>query len=257
MPAALNSLGQANLSTQLLEKLCLLALFVACAACAQTGVRPLARTRETGLAPPKRILISVAANESAVTEYQGILRQQPSQRDPVERRREIARQVNEIAMAQMIEGLQQLGFGSERVGQHLAATDNDLILEGRFITIDEGNPFRRWAIGFGSGLAKIEILVQLLQGSQRQLLLEFVTKSDSGKLPGAVATVPVSAAVPAGVGIAMAAGSAVGTGINITESQMTRMAAASADQVVRYLSDFFAQQGWIDNKQIKQPRFTY
>jgi hypothetical protein len=35
------------------------------------------------------------------------------------------------------------------------------------------------------------------------------------------------------------------------------MAAASADQAVRYLSEFFAKQGWISQDMIKRARISY
>jgi hypothetical protein len=35
------------------------------------------------------------------------------------------------------------------------------------------------------------------------------------------------------------------------------MAAASGDQVVRYLSEFFARQGWIRSDQVRKARVAY
>ena len=38
---------------------------------------------------------------------------------------------------------------------------------------------------------------------------------------------------------------------------VARMAAESGDQVVRYLSEFFAKQGWIRPDQVRQARMAY
>ena len=142
-----------------------------------------------------RILIySVTADESEVAEYQGIMRQQPAQRDALERRREIAKNVSQAIIEQLVQGLRQFGFRVERVERHIAANDNDLIVDGRFISVDEGNPLRRWVVGFGSGAARVDTRVRLLRGNQGRLLLEFATQSDNGKLPGAVATLLASIA---------------------------------------------------------------
>jgi hypothetical protein len=35
------------------------------------------------------------------------------------------------------------------------------------------------------------------------------------------------------------------------------MAAANADQAARYLSEFFAQQGWVDAAKVKKARIGY
>ncbi|HMF50273.1 MAG TPA: DUF4410 domain-containing protein [Candidatus Saccharimonadales bacterium] len=247
-----------DLFTKSFQKLVFLAVIVSCTACAQTGVRPLAQTAEKSLPLPMRILIySVTADESEVAEYQGIMRQQPAQRDPLERRREIAKNVSQAITEQLVQGLRQFGFRVERVERHIAANDNDLIVDGRFISVDEGNPLRRWVVGFGSGAARVDTRVQLLRGNQRRLLLEFATQSDSGKLPGAVATLLASIAAPVGVGLTLTAASGVNAGLTANSTEVSRMAAASADQAVRYLGDFFAKQGWINGNQVKPPRFAY
>jgi hypothetical protein len=247
-----------DLFTKSFQKLVFLAVIVSSTACAQTNVRPLARTAEKGLPLPMRILIySVTADESKVAEYQGIMRQQPSQRDPLERRREIAKNASEAITEQLVQGLRPFGFRVERVERHIAANDDDLIVDGRFISVDEGNPLRRWVVGFGSGAARVDTRVRLLRGKQRRLLLEFATQSDSGKLPGAVATLLASIATPVGVGLMLTAASGVNAGLTTNSTEVSRMAAASADQAVRYLGDFFAQQDWINGNQVNPPRFAY
>jgi hypothetical protein len=49
----------------------------------------------------------------------------------------------------------------------------------------------------------------------------------------------------------------VNAGLTANSTEVSRMAAASADQAVRYLGDFFAKQGWISGNQVKPPRFAY
>jgi len=41
------------------------------------------------------------------------------------------------------------------------------------------------------------------------------------------------------------------------KSDVARMAAASGDQVARYLSEFFAKQGWIRPDQVRKARIVY
>ena len=65
--------------------------FTCIAAYGQTGVRPVSRTGDVNLARPARILVyNFAVSEAEVTEAHGILRQQPTIEDPVERGRRSA-----------------------------------------------------------------------------------------------------------------------------------------------------------------------
>lgn len=224
-------------------------------ACAQSYVRPLARTAETHLPPPTRIVVyNFAIDANDVNEYQGILRQQPSIRNPIERQRLLADKAANILAGQLVHGLRQLGFKVELLGRSTAPSDGDLTIDGRFLSVDEGSPLRRFIIGFGSGASKMASQVQVFYGSRRQRILEFVTQVDSGKMPGTFATAPVGAAAPVAVSVGMAAGSAVSAGMQADMSTVSLMAAASADQALRYLSEFFARQGWIDAAKIKKAR---
>ena len=99
--------------------------------------------------------------------------------------------------------------------------------------------------------------VQVFAAGQRQKVLEFATNADSGTMPGAAATVPVTVSVPIGVSVGLSAGGVVAAGVNGNSSDVALMAAASADQAVRYLSEFFAKQGWITQDMIKRARISY
>ena len=234
------------------------ALFFFIAACGQTAVRPLSRTQITNLPPPARILVyDFTMDEAAVKEYQGILRQQPSEKNPAERESQIKRHASEAAAFELLNGLRGLGFGVARVARGTLAGDNELLIDGKFLTVDQGNPLRRLLIGFGSGASKVETRVELYHGIERRKLLEFTTRSDSGKMPGAAATLPASAAVQGGVTASVIASGAIGTGYEAYRTDVAQMARATAEQSVRYLSEYFAKQGWIRADQVKKARIAY
>jgi hypothetical protein len=238
--------------------LILLVALTLASGCMQTWVRPVARTSQRELSPPARILVlDFAISEKEITEYQGIMRQQPNQRDPVKRQLELGRNVAETLTRQLSNGLQGLGLNVERAPRGIPTRDGDLIVDGKFISVDEGSPLRRLVIGFGSGAAKLETRFQILRGRQQQKLLEFDTKSDSGMMPGAVATTPAGAVAPPAMSVALTAGGAVNAGLNVHSSPVERMAVSNADQAVRYLSEFFASHGWIDAHQVKKARLAY
>jgi hypothetical protein len=226
--------------------------------CAQTSVRPIARIGDASFLRPTRILVyDFAISETSVKEYQGIMRQQPSNRDPIARQREIARIASESLTLHLIKGLRQLGFVVERATRDAPVDDHDLIIDGRFVSVDEGSPLRRLVIGFGSGATTMTTRVQVLAAGHHQKILEFATEANSGSMPGAAATVPVSAAVPFGISVGLSAGGAVATGLNRNSSNLSLLAASSADQAVRFLSQFFAKQRWIRADQVRIPRLAY
>src|SRR6185503_8867340 len=88
------------------------------AACGQTGIRNAVITPEKNLPRPARILVyDFAVSEREVTEYQGIMRQQPSVKDPAERERQLAREVKDALAEEVADGFRKLGFTVERVSR--------------------------------------------------------------------------------------------------------------------------------------------
>ena len=223
-------------------------------ACGQSAVRPIARIVDGHLPRPTRILLyDFAVNEVDVSEYQGIMRQQPANPNAAERQRDLGKFAANTLAVELAQALRRLGFTVDRVTRATPVENHDLLIDGQFENVDEGSPLRRLLIGFGSGAAKMETRARVYQGASRRKLLEFITTSDSGKFPGAVATAPAGIAAPLAVGVGTAGGRAITSG----PADVAAMSAANADQVARYLSEFFAQQGWVDAAKVKKARIGY
>jgi hypothetical protein len=234
--------------------LSLLSAVLALVACGQSAVRPLAVATDSKLPRPSRILLSAfVINHRDVNEYQGILRQQPANPNAVERQNELAKLAASVFTAELAKGLRQLGFQVDQAYHSGKVANDDLLIDGQFVKVDEGDPLRRLTLGFGSGAAKMETQARVYQGAVRRKILEFITITNSGKFPGVVATGPAAVAVPVSVSVGLTGARAVGSG----PSSVGDMAAASADQAVRFLSEFFARQNWIDAKQAKKARIGY
>jgi len=228
------------------------------AACSQTGIRRTALVADTNLPRPTRILVvDFAVNDREVKEYQGIMRQQPTIKDASERERLLAVEVKDAMAEEIVDGLKPLGFVVQRVGRDSKATETDLLIDGQFITVDEGNPLRRLVIGLGNGSSAVESQVQVYQGPDARKLLDFTTQSDSGKMPGAAPMLGAGAVVTGGVSAGMVVANAAVSGVKTYKSDIARMAAGSGDQVARYLSEFFAKQGWIRADQVRKARMVY
>jgi hypothetical protein len=103
----------------------------------------------------------------------------------------------------------------------------------------------------------VESQVYVSQGDDARKLLEFATQSNSGKLPGAAPMLGAGAVAQGGVTAGMVVANATVSGVKTYKSDVARMAAASGDQVVRYLSEFFARQGWIRADQVRKARIAY
>ena len=227
-------------------------------ACGQTGIRKATLTPETNLPRPSRLLVyDFAVSEQEVKEYQGIMRQQPTIKDPAERERLLGQEVKDALAEELIRDLKPLGFVVERVPRGTQATDNDLLIDGQFVTVDEGNPLHRLVIGFGTGASAVQTQVQVYQAPQARKLLEFTTQSDSGSIPGAAPTMAAGAVVAGGVTAGMVVANTAVSGVKTYNSDVARMAASSGDQVARYLSEFFAKQGWIRPDQVRKARRLY
>jgi Domain of unknown function (DUF4410) len=248
----------ANVFSRLLPSFCLATPLILTVACAQTSIRPIARTADKNLPPPARILVyDFAISETEVIEYDGIMRQQPSIRDPIVRRWQISRIVGEALAVNLTEKLRHLGFTVERASSGASAEENDLVIDGRFLIVDQGNPLRRLIFGFGAGAATMQTRVQVIAAGERKKLLEFATQANGGTMPGAVATAPIAAMIPLGVSIGLTAGSAVATRLSSSPSDVTQMAVSSAAEAVCYLSEFFAKLGWIKPDQVMKARIAY
>jgi hypothetical protein len=232
--------------------------FCLVAGCSQTGIRRATLTPAANLPRPDRILVyDFAVSEQEVKEYQGIMRQQPTIKDAAERERLLAQEVKDALAEQTVDHLKPLGFVVERVARGTRATGNDLVIDGQFLTVDEGNPLHRLVVGFGTGGSAVQTQVQVYQAPESRKLLEFTTQSDSSKMPGAAPMLGAGAVAQGGVTAGMVIANAAVSGVKTYKSDVARMAAASGDQVARYLSEFFAKQGWIGSDQVRKARRIY
>ena len=228
------------------------------AACGQTGIRRPSLAPATNLHRPGRILVfDFAVSEEEVKEYQGIMRQQPTIKDTSERERLLAQEVKDALAEELVDALKSLGFVAERAPRNARTAGNDLVIDGQFLTVDEGNPFNRLVVGFGAGGSSVQTRVQVYQAPKADRLLEFTTQSESSKLPGAGPMLGAGAVAQGGVTAGMVVANATVSGVKSYKSDVARMAAASGDQAARYLSEFFATHGWIEPDKARKARRVY
>jgi hypothetical protein len=86
--------------------------------------------------------------------------------------------------------------------------------------------------------------------------MQFTTHADSGKMPGAAVTMGAGAAAQGGATAGMAVANAGLAGGKMYTSQTEYLSDKTADQVVAYLSQYFAQQGWISPDQVQKAKVS-
>ena len=122
-----------------------------------------------------------------------------------------------------------------------------ILITGYFVDIDEGNRLQRDVIGLGMGQSILDSKVRVLAPSPSgyRELIAFDAHADSGDMPGAAVMGPAGAAAGAGTA-AVIATNAVAGGIKSYKSASAEEAKKMADKIAAQLSQYFAQQGWID-----------
>jgi len=224
-------------------------------ACASTSVRLDDETAASDLPRPERILVyDFALSEAEIATNSGIGSQivdEESTMTPEQRQEQLGRHAANALAESMVKGLRQLGFATERVPRGTPAVGHDLLVDGHFLDVNEGNRLRRVVIGFGAGAADVDTRVQLYQGARDRRLLEFSTHSDSGEMPGAAVTMGAGAAAQGGLTAGAAAVNVAASGWKVYRSQVEQMAARSGDKAVAYMSQFFFEQEWIRADQVR------
>ncbi|HET9991183.1 MAG TPA: DUF4410 domain-containing protein [Kofleriaceae bacterium] len=225
-----------------------LSVAVLLAGCARTVVQPgnVETTREPR--PTKIIVYDFAVTASEVTVREGIAIGSGPERDSVALGHDVA-----SALAQRLASeLHEQGFVVERRARGTAIGPHELAIDGEFLDVAEGDQAKRLVIGFGAGAAKVDTAVHVTYGRTR--MLDFRTHADTGKMPGAAATLGAGAAYEGVVTGTALASSAASGGYKEYQSQVERMAASSAHQAAHYLSQLFGREGWIAPDRVKKAK---
>jgi hypothetical protein len=147
---------------------------------------------------------------------------------------------------ELVERINAMGLTARRGVGAPARWERAVLIEGQFVSIDQGNSTERNVIGLGIGRSQVQTLVQVYEtrGTQLAKLQEFATDAASGIRPGAAETMGVGAAAGTlGVSAAVTAAGTVGSELfgATVEADAQRTAANIADKLQAY----FTKQGWI------------
>jgi hypothetical protein len=241
-----------------------LCLAIVLAGCAGASVTPQVQGGPASASRPTTVYVyDFAVTTQEVTLNQGFFQrtyQSMSDENVEQAQVALADQTAQALSYQLVAELQAMGLYAIRLPRGTPASGNNiLVVDGQFTDIDEGNKLRRMVIGLGVGQSKLDASVQVYQvvdGSRTQIL-DFNTHANSGAMPGAAIMGAPGAAVGgaamvASVGVNVAAG-----GVKNYTSATGIMAKRSADQAANFMSQYFAQQGWISAADVQKAKLTY
>jgi hypothetical protein len=241
-----------------------LLLAIVIAGCAGASVAPQVQSGPASASRPTTIYVyDFAVTTTEVTLNQGFFQKTYSNmtdQNVEQAQVALADQTAQALSYQLVAELQAMGFYAIRLPRGTPASgSNILVVDGQFTDIDQGNKLRRMVIGLGMGQSKLDASVQVYQvvdGSSTQIL-DFNTHADSGSMPGAAIMGAPGAAVGgaamvASVGVNVAAG-----GVKNYTSATGIMAKRSADQAANFMSQYFAQQGWISAADVQKAKLAY
>jgi hypothetical protein len=236
-----------------------LMVLTALTGCPKTTVQPLEQTSATNLPPPSVILVyNFGVNLNEVTQNKGLFQKVINAADSTtqtEAVTEIAHEAASRLSADLATQIANLGLPAQPANQDTAVPSNALLIMGRFIDINEGNRAQRLVIGFGAGQSRIDTQVEVIAPSTGTYtpVLEFETHANSGDMPGAAVTMGAGAAAQGAVTGGMAAANVAVGGAKAYRSGIDAMIGQTADRATEYLSQFFANQGWIPPDKVKKP----
>jgi hypothetical protein len=157
----------------------------------------------------------------------------------------IGQEVAGVVTKNLVAEITKLGIPAVEAARATPVVGPSLSIEGQFVTVDQGNRLRRAVVGFGAGASEVRTMVQVFENTNdgRRLVEDFYTTVRSSRKPGfgpmagagaAAGRAATSVAVSAGVGLATAHSQTVEGDAKNT-----------ADEIVKVLKKFFAEQGWI------------
>ncbi len=161
---------------------------------------------------------------------------------PNEEEAKVGHYVAERLSVTLVEELRNEGITAVRPGPGIAPTKTTVILNGQFMTIDQGNQSERVWIGFGMGGSELRTRIQAVQGGE--LVAQADTATKSSLKPGMITSAGASAA--AGTGAALAVGAAT-TGFS--EAFMATVEAdakRTAKEVAKKIHQGYVNRGWLE-----------
>jgi len=152
---------------------------------------------------------------------------------------------HEVAAAlskELVKKINAMGLYAERGVSSMVLQPNDLVIQGQFISVDEGNRTERVVIGLGAGRTDVRADIQMRQNSQ--MLEVFDSNAKSARSPGMAETMGFGA-LASHLLMSTVVSAAVQTGSETFGSNVEADASRTAKKIAEDLKPFFVSQNWI------------
>ncbi|HXJ34186.1 MAG TPA: DUF4410 domain-containing protein [Candidatus Eisenbacteria bacterium] len=216
--------------------------------CASTKVTD--RTRYEGtekLARPNRIIVhDFTADATDVPRESPFAADLASAGTPSAQQIALGDKLGAQIAKQLVADLRAMGLPAvEAAGQPLPRVD-DIVLRGYFVTLAPGSATKRVLLGFGSGSAELQTVVEGYQMTAQGLrsLRSSEVRSAGGQLPGVVLPAAVLAATANPIGLAVG-GTAKLAGEASGSATIEGAAKRTADEIAVQIKTAAQRQGWI------------
>jgi len=214
--------------------------------CAQTTVTQQQSYAGSRLARPARMLVyDFAANASDLPAgYDMAVAAPPATQtsDDVSLGRKLGAQIAK----ELVTELQGMGLPAVQAGGQPPPQINDITIVGYFVSVDPGSIAKRFAIGFGSGAAELQTVVEVYQMTSQGMrrLGSGEVSSEGPKGPGEA--LPLAMAVASGNPIGLIVSSAAKVGGEVSGmSTVEGSAKRTAKEIAEKLKVGAQRQGWI------------
>jgi hypothetical protein len=156
------------------------------------------------------------------------------------------RQLADAVAARLIENINAMGMTAVLATTAEPPRLDDIVIDGRFESIDEGNAAKRVAIGFGSGKAEVRTVVvgYVMTENGLQRVAGATVDSGGGKGPGLFIPILVTAATANPIGLVVT-GAAKIEGEASGRTKIEGAGRRTADAIAEKMKARFEREDWI------------
>ena len=161
---------------------------------------------------------------------------------------ELGRWVAREVAREFVKQLRSMGIKADRYGMGPPPKENDIVITGEFISIDEGSRVKRVVIGFGAGANKLKTFVEAYQvdaNGQLRALGAADFKAGGGRGPGMAAPLIIFGGI---LGKPVMAAATQGGVSIVREAGPETMGAAArriAAEIAKVARERYRSRGWI------------
>lgn len=221
------------------------------AGCASTNVTQQTPMTAPGLARPNQIWVYdfVAASSDMPTDSSLAGQVGAPSNPPTPQEIEVGRQYGAMIAQQLVKDIQAMGMPAIEAGPGAAPQIGDGIIRGYIVSTEgggAGNLVKRMVIGFGSGTAEMDTVVEgyVMTPQGLRKLGSGTLTSAGNKTPGLIVPAAVAIAAANPVGLIVVGGAKI-YGAASGRSGLEGRAKATADEIATQLRIRFQDRGWI------------